>query len=125
MEKKTVLIVDPDQNQAKKLYLILRRDGLVANIVDQAADAIRSIYKEHISVLVLDVEVKDMSWEIAVSIIKDLAPNLPIIITASHNTPELEARILRQKPFYYHIKSFGTDELLLAVQNAIEKPLAR
>ena len=26
-----------------------------------------------------------------------------------------------QKTFYYHVKSFGTDDLVLAVRNAVEK----
>ena len=48
-----------------------------------------------------------------------------IIITSSDNTPALEAAILRKKPFYYHVKTFGTDELLLAVQNAVERSRAK
>jgi hypothetical protein len=42
-------------------------------------------------------------------------------MTSAQNTPELEARILHQKAFYYHVKSFGTDDLILAVRNAVEK----
>ena len=125
MERKKILIVEPDNKLAKKIYFILRKDGLIANITEQASEAICNVQKEHISVLVFDVDVKDMAWDVAVSVIKELNPNLPIIITSTHNTPDLEARILRQKPFYYHVKSFGTEELLLAVQNAIEKPAAR
>ncbi len=125
MERKKILIVEPDKKLAKKIYLILRKDGLIANTTEQALESIRTIQKEHISVLVFDVDVKDMAWDVAVAIIKELEPGLPIIITSTHNTPDLEARILRQKPFYYHVKSFGTEELLLAVQNAIEKPVAR
>jgi len=124
-ERKKILIVEPDSKLAKKIYFVLRKDGLIANTTEQALESIRTVQKEHISVLVFDVDVKDMAWDVAVSVIKELNPNLPIIITAAHNTPELEARILRQKPFYYHVKSFGTEELLLAVQNAIEKPMAR
>jgi len=125
MERKKILIVEPDKKLAKKIYLILRKDGLIANTAEQALESIRTIQKEHISVLVFDVDVKDMAWDVAVAIIKEIEPSLPIIITSTHNTPDLEARILRQKPFYYHVKSFGTEELLLAIQNAIEKPVAR
>ncbi|HPD60611.1 MAG TPA: response regulator [Thermodesulfobacteriota bacterium] len=124
-ERKKILIVEPDQKLAKKIYLILRQDGLIANTTEHALESIRTIQKEHISVLVFDVDVKDMAWDAAIAIIKEIEPGLPIIITSTHNTPDLEARILRQKPFYYHVKSFGTEELLLAVQNAIEKSVTR
>jgi len=125
MERKKILIVEPDEKLAKKIYLILRKDGWIADTTEQALESIRTIQKEHISVLVFDVDVKDMAWDAAVAIIKELEPGLPIIITATHNTPDLEASVIRQKPFYYHVKSFGTKELLLAVQNALEKPTAR
>lgn len=117
-----ILIVEPDQKLAQKSHLLLRKEGFVANTTERASEAIRSIQEEHISVLVMDVGVKDMAWEEAVPIIKGLAPELPIIMTSNANTPELEASILRQKTFYYHVKSFGTEELLLAVRNALDKP---
>ena len=117
-----ILIVEPDQKLAQKSYLLFRKEGFVANTTERASEAIRNIQEEHISVLVLDVGVKDMAWEEAVPIIKGLAPDLPIIMTSSSNTPELEASILRHKIFYYHVKSFGTEELLLAVRNALDKP---
>jgi len=119
--KKRILIVEPDQKLAKKVYLLFRKEGFVADTTEKAAEAIRNIQQEHVSVLILDVGVKDMAWDEAVPIIKGLDPDLPIIITSNDNTPELEAHILRHKTFYYHVKSFGTEELLLAARNAIEK----
>lgn len=116
-----ILIVEPDQKLAQKSHLLFRKEGFVANTTERASEAIRSIQEEHVSVLVLDVGVKDMAWQEAVPIIKGLAPDLPIIMTSTANTPELEASILRHKTFYYHVKSFGTEELLLAVRNALDK----
>jgi DNA-binding response OmpR family regulator len=46
---------------------------------------------------------------------------MPIIMTSDANSPELESTILQHKVFYYHIKSFGNDELVLAVRNAVER----
>jgi DNA-binding NtrC family response regulator len=119
--EKRILIVEPDQKLAKKCYFLFRKEGFVAITTDRAAEAIRKIQQEHISVLILDVGVKDMAWEEVVPIIKGISPDLPIIMTSNQNTPELEASILRHKAFYYHVKSFGTEELLLAVRNAIDK----
>jgi len=116
-----ILIVEPDQKLAEKSHLLFRKEGFLANTTERVSEAIRSIQEELISVLVLDVGVKDMAWQEAVPIIKGLAPDLPIIMTSNANTPELEASILRHKTFYYHVKSFGTEELLLAVRNALDK----
>ena len=121
--EKRILIVEPDQEIAKKLYQVFRKERYVVNVTERASEAIRNIQQEHVSVLILDVGVKDMAWNEVVLIIKGFAPTLPIIMTSDLNTPELEASILHHKVFYYHVKSFGTEDLILAVRNAIDKHL--
>lgn len=124
MEKeKRVLIVEPDQHMSEKLYQIFRKERFVVSLTERVSEAIRKIQEEHFSVLILDVGVKDMAWGEAIPIVKGLDAHLPIIMTSDHNTPELEASILKQRAFYYHVKSFGTEDLILAVRNAIDKHL--
>ena len=124
MEKeKRVLIVEPDQHMSEKLYQIFRKERFVVSLTERVSEAIRKIQEEHFSVLILDVGVKDMAWSEAIPIVKGLDAHLPIIMTSDHNTPELEAAILKQRAFYYHVKSFGTEDLILAVRNAIDKHL--
>jgi DNA-binding NtrC family response regulator len=119
--EKRILIVEPDQQVGKKLYQLFRKEKFAVNVIERASEAIRKIQEEHISVLVLDVETKDMDWNEVVPIVRGIDSHLPIIMTAAQNTQELEASILHQKAFYYHVKSFGTDDLVLAVRNAVEK----
>ena len=57
--------------------------------------------------------------ESAIEIIKGLDRKLPIIITADENNPEQESRIRQQGIFYYHVNSFGPDDLILAISNAM------
>ena len=124
MEKeKRVLIVEPDQHMAEKLYQIFRKERFVVSLTERVSEGIRKIQEEHFSVLILDVGVKDMAWSEAIPIVKGLDAHLPIIMTSDHNTPELEASILKHRAFYYHVKSFGTEDLILAVRNAIDKHL--
>lgn len=122
---KRILIVEPDPKQSEKNALLLSKEGYSFRSTDRALEAIRNIQDELYTVLIMDVGVKDMAWEEALPIIKGLDPQLPIIMTSSDNTPSLESAVLRQKPFYYHVKTFGTDELLLAVQNAVERSRAK
>ena len=124
MEKeKKVLIVEPDPHMSEKLYQIFRKERFVVSLTERVSEAIRKIQEEHFSVLILDVGVKDMVWSEAIPIVRGLDAHLPIIMTSDHNTPELEASILKHRAFYYHVKSFGTEDLILAVRNAIDKHL--
>ncbi len=120
--EKKILIVEPDPEMSKKLSQVFQKENCVADMTKRASEAIRKIQEEHVSVLILDVGVKDVAWDEVIPIVRGLDPNLPIIMTSAHNTPELEANILRQKAFYYHVKSFGTEDLVLAVRNAVERP---
>jgi two-component system response regulator HydG/two-component system response regulator AtoC len=124
MEKeKRVLIVEPDPHMAEKLNQLFRKERFVVSLTERVSEAIRKIQEEHFSVLILDVGAKDMAWSEAIPIVKGLNAHLPIIMTSDHNTPELEASILKHRAFYYHVKSFGTEDLILAVRNAIDKHL--
>lgn len=120
---KKILIVEPDATTAEKLRQVLTKEHFSFSITYRASEAIRAIQQEHVSVLILDVSVKDMAWDEMFAIVKGIDSSLPIIMTSDHNTPELEVSILRQRAFYYHVKSFGTEDLVLAVRSAIEKPL--
>jgi hypothetical protein len=42
-------------------------------------------------------------------------------MTTDENNPELESSIRQKGIFYYHVKSFGMDELMLAINNAMAR----
>jgi DNA-binding NtrC family response regulator len=69
----------------------------------------------------LAADMPEMQGHEVVPIIKALAPRLPVIITAPENSQELEVKVRQASIFYYHVKSFGLEELDLAVQNALER----
>jgi len=119
--EKKVLVVEPDQHTAMRLHAVLRKEIFSVHLAERGSEAIRYVQQEHISALILDTGIKDMGWNEVVPIVKGFHPELPIIMTSVTNTPELEKAILHHKVFYYHIKSFGNDELVLAVRNAVER----
>ena len=119
--EKSILLVEPDQHTAKRLDAVLKKEKFKVHLAERGSETIRYVQQEHVSVLILDTGIKDMKWEEVVPIVKGFNPGMPIIMTSDANTPELESTILQQKVFYYHIKSFGNDELVLAVRNAVER----
>ncbi len=87
--------------------------------VDSIKDVLITLQNQKVHVLVMDVCLPETLDFEAISIIKGLYRRLPIIITAAENNPEQESRIRKKGIFYYHVKSFGMDELLLAISNAL------
>ena len=119
--EKSILLVEPDPHTAKRLDAVLQKEKLKVHLTERGSETIRYVQQEHVSVLILDTGIKDMKWEEVVPIVKGFNPGMPIIMTSDTNSPELESTILQHKVFYYHIKSFGNDELVLAVRNAVER----
>jgi two-component system phosphate regulon response regulator OmpR len=104
---------------ARNLDFWITDQGHRLKTVDNIKDLLMTLQNEKIQVLVMDVRLpEDLGYE-AISIIKGLDRKLPIIITADENNPEQESRIRQQGIFYYHVNSFGPDDLILAISNAM------
>ena len=115
----TLLIAERGFGLAQGLSSWLAEQGQRFKTVDNLKDVLMTLQNEKVSVLVMDVCLPDPMGYEAISIIKGLDRKLPIIITADENNPEQESRIRQKGIFYYHVNSFGMDELILAISNAM------
>ena len=114
-----LLIAERGSELARSLSSWLAAQGHQCKAVDNIKDLLMTLQNEKINVLVMDAKLpEEMGYE-AISIIKGLHRKLPIIITAEENNPEQESRIRQKGIFYYHVNSFGMDELILAISNAM------
>ncbi len=114
-----LLIAEPGCELADGLRPWLVEQGHQLIKVDNFKDVLMTLQTEKVSVLVMDVRLPEPMGYEAISIIKGLYRRLPIIITADENNPEQESRIRQKGIFYYHVKPFGMDELILAISNAM------
>ena len=115
----TLLIAERGGALSQNLNFWITEQGHRLIAVGSIKDLLMTLQSEKINVLVMDVRLpEDMGYE-AISIIKGLDRKLPIIITADENNPEQESRIRQQGIFYYHVNSFGPDDLILAISNAM------
>jgi DNA-binding NtrC family response regulator len=120
----TILIADPDTQFLSEWAKALKSEGFQIFTAQKTTQAIQIVQKEKVDLLILEAEMPEMRAYEAIPILKGVDPSLFIIITAAQNTPELEARIRHHPIFYYHIKTFGPEELKLAVINALERQAA-
>jgi len=114
-----VIIAEPEADLASGLSLWLRENGHHPIAVNNFTNLLINLQREKVHVLVMDVRLCQGRGYEAISIIKGLCPKLPIIITAAENNPEQEALIRQRGIFYYHVTSFGLEELMMAISNAM------
>ena len=117
----TLLIGEPGCKLATELDPWVVDKGYKVRAVENIKDVFLTLQCEKIHVLVMDVCLPEEIGCEAISIIKSMYRNLPIIVTTDENNPELEGSVRQMGIFYYHVKSFGTDELMLAISNAMAR----
>jgi DNA-binding NtrC family response regulator len=117
---KTILIAEPTDAVTSALIPSLVNKGLKTLHVRTLKETLLTLQNQRVDVLLLDADLlgEDCGF---ISIIKGIEDALPIIICAEKNTPEFESNIRKQRIFFYHIKSFGTEDLEMAIYNAVNK----
>jgi DNA-binding NtrC family response regulator len=116
--ERKILIIDPDSKDRRSLAKFLEREHYSVEAGKGLSDAIRKISEEYYNCLIMDIDLPEMKGYEAVSILKNIDPNIKVIMTTKKNTKKLEAKVREQDIFFYFIKSFGKDELKLAIKNA-------
>lgn len=116
--EKRILIIDPSPKERRGLSQSLKNEDYHIETGRNLSEAIKKISAGGFNCLVMDINLPEMRGYEAVSILKNLDPKLKIIMTTKKNTKKLEAKVREQDIFFYFIKSFGKDELKLAIKNA-------
>lgn len=114
----TVLFSEPAGSIFSELQPVLVDNGDNALSVTSLKETLLTLQDKKIDVLVLDASLLEEGCEF-ISVIRGINRDLQIIICSDTNTPEFESKIRQQRIFYYHIKSFGIQELEMAISNAI------
>jgi len=119
--RRRILVVDADCQAADQVSALLAEEDLgieAAGGVGQAAEMIRNAKYDCV---IVDVNLPDMKGYEAVPVLKTIDPEIQIIMTASENTLELEAKVRQQDIFYYYIKSFDAEELREAIRDVFKR----
>lgn len=113
-----ILIVDGDAEARDTLAVLLRRPGRTVQCFENLPEAVRSILHEEAHVLVLDCGQSGLPCETALSLLRELAPGLPVLLTTTDPEGYEAARWTRAGVFRVVGKPFHPAELHEAVDRA-------
>ncbi len=119
--EKRILIIDPDDDDSNIMATFLRQQNYSVETGKGLSEAIKKISEGCFNCLIMDVDLPEMKGYEAVSILRNIDRKIKVIMTTKKNTKDLESKVRAQDIYYYFIKSFGKDELKLALNNAIKK----
>lgn len=120
-KSRSLLIIDPDPKERQKLTAFFRKENFYVESGKGLPDAIKKLSEGCFKCLIMDVNLPEMKGYEAISILKNINPHIKIIMMTNRNSKRLEAKVRGQDIFFYFIKSFGKDELKMAINNAFVK----
>lgn len=123
MEK--ILIVDDEAFIRENLERILAADGYRAQSTDSPEEAVKIVTEEEISLVLLDLNLGNRSGLDVLRAIKEVDPDILVIIITGYGTVESAVEALKIGAYDYIKKPFKADAIHLIVKLALETQALR
>ena len=114
-----ILIVDDEEDSRDMLQTFVRWLGYESEAVVSAAAAIRSIVQRPPDVILLDIHMPGLNGVDALPTIRDLVPEVAVIMVSGVPDAEVSKRALAYGAFDYVMKPVDLDYLTQALETAV------
>jgi len=117
----TVLVVEDDETTRNVMTRILVREGYLALTAESGHDALGTLRTPlaPIDVVLLDVHLPDVSGIDLCARIRELHPEMPVVVCTGEAEPSEAMRLLELGVHRYFRKPIAVDELLATVEAAL------
>ncbi len=109
---RTVLIVDDHQGLISLIQRCLSREGFQTAFAHSGEEAITWLSHHHADLLILDLQLADMSGEDLIHLLNQRALTLPFIVITGQGNERLAVKMMKQGARDYFIKDSSLIELL-------------
>lgn len=116
-----VLVVDDEREMGGFLVDILREAGYTAEAFDSGVEALAAVAKTRPEVLITDLMMKNMQGMEVLREAKRRDADLAVVMITAFGTVETAVEAMRLGAFYYLMKPFDNNDLLLLVERALEE----
>lgn len=117
----TTLLVEDSMSLGALYTEFLRADGAQVTHVNHGEDALNELKLRQPDLLVLDIQLPDMSgMDILEAVQKDY-PNITVIMITAYGTIDLAVDAMRSGAFDFLVKPFDAKRLSITVRNALKQ----
>ncbi len=118
--KRTVLVVDDEQNMQAVLRMILEGAGHQVIVADSGEAALAHVQNPNLDVVLSDLKMPGMGGEAFVIRCRKERPDVPVIIITAHGTIRSAVQSIHDGAADYLSKPFEPEQVEIAVHNAIK-----
>lgn len=114
----TVLLVEDDSAIATVIVAALEDEGFTIERCSSVSQRDQALLQNDFDVMLTDVMLEDGDGLETLASVRDVAPQMPVIVLSAQNTLDTAVRASDSEAFEYFPKPFDLDELVQAVRAA-------
>lgn len=117
-----ILIVEDEADIRSLIAGILQDEGHETREASTSEEALNAVRAREPNLVILDVWLKGSSMDgiELLDVLKQNAPDLPVIIISGHGTVETAVSAIRKGAYDYIVKPFNSDKLIVTATRALE-----
>lgn len=115
-----ILIIDDEETIRESVAGILSDEGFEPLTAASAQEGFALLETEAVRVVLLDIWMPDMDGMTALPKIKELYPDLPVIMISGHGNIETAVQATKMGAFDFIEKPPSYDKIILAISNALQ-----
>ncbi len=115
-----ILVVDDESGIRETLAGIFEDEGYRVSTAESARAALRIVEDVHPDLVLLDIWMPGMDGLEALPRIKELRPDLPVIMISGHGTVETAVKAIRMGAYDFIEKPLSLDQVLITAQHVLD-----
>ena len=119
--RERILVIDDDPGFSEVVQLLLAGEGYRTEMQGSVRDGLRAMHAGAVDLVITDLKLPDATGLDAIRGVRDIDPDVPIIMMTSYSSVESAVEALRNGAADYIIKPFNNDDFLHAVERALNE----
>jgi len=115
----SILVVDDETSMREFLAILLKDAGYEVSCADCGKAALDALGRHSFDLVLSDIRMDDMDGLTLLSRIKEINPDLPLVLVTAYASPEDAVLAMKNGAFDYITKPFKVDEVLSVVEGAL------
>ena len=125
MSSETILIVDDEESVRKSLADVMRDEGYEVVTAASGKEGVDLLHESQPSIALLDIAMPDMDGIETLQRLKEIRPDLPVVMITGHGTIETAVKTTKLGAYDFIVKPPELPHLTLVVQHGIEESRLR
>jgi DNA-binding NtrC family response regulator len=117
---KNILIINSKITESSDLTESLKEQMIPFESSPDVLSGLSRAHEQQFDVIILDSRPTGMQIDQVIRLFKRYNPYTKIIVRTDVNSRQLEAKARKEPIYYYHVNSFGLQDLMMAISTALQ-----